>query len=381
MGRILILALSALRFPGRVVIGFIGGAAAALLFRGVWLTRRAEKFDTRAENFINRISALLLFTAFTLYLLSWARLLAPMQALLRARNRRYSTAGNEAYFNDAFDDAWGGVSVLQRWCGSLAAYCCEEKKRAACALLNIFVWLVSLSLAVADNARPDMELGKGGLYHGGVLLLAILALLLSLLFLYYGGRLWWKLRTRQRSTFSQKSKANFQRTAAKVLLVSCIVTVCFGIKFLCFLWQPATGNYFPVEGFYPYMFYLVPDVVPVVALLLVLAPPTEEFRRMSKSVFVPPSRHRKGSANAGATAGAGGAVECAAGGGGGGGGGGGTSKRGDLSALASSPRQQGHLQKLREDRRVARSSTASSASQAPPSSTNVLPRLDSVTHV
>ena len=238
----------------RVVVSFIGCATAALIFRGVWLTRRAYKHDTRAENFINRISALLLFTAFSLYLLSWARLLAPMQALLRSRNRRYSSAGTDAALNAIFEDSWNGVTLFAR-CGTLATYCCEEKKRAACVALNVVVYVISLSLTIADNARPDMELGKGGLYHGGVLLLAVLALLLSLLFLFYGMRLWWKLRTRLKTTFNAKAREKFGRTSNKVLAVSVVCIVCFGIKFLCFLWHPATGNYFPVAAFYPYFFY------------------------------------------------------------------------------------------------------------------------------
>jgi hypothetical protein len=209
------------------------------VLRGVWFSLRASDRDGVPEHFVNRFSVLLFFSGFSMYLQTWVRFVG-------ATSGRLGGGGRASEVATTLRRACPAFTSSKAWLWNLG--------------LNGVNWAVVFSLSFASEFG-----GCKPCKNWGYIVLSVECFLLSVGFLFFGSRMYGRLRDPGRRN------ARIRLIARKVLAVLCVCCVCFGVRSVFWLWEPISGKYSP-EGTYPFMHYTVTGLVPSVVLFGVMAP-------------------------------------------------------------------------------------------------------------
>eukprot|EP00467_Chlorarachnion_reptans_P006320 CAMPEP_0114510484 /NCGR_PEP_ID=MMETSP0109-20121206/13821_1 /TAXON_ID=29199 /ORGANISM="Chlorarachnion reptans, Strain CCCM449" /LENGTH=276 /DNA_ID=CAMNT_0001689813 /DNA_START=496 /DNA_END=1329 /DNA_ORIENTATION=+ len=211
---------------------------AATGLHAIWFTLRACQFNGEAEHFINRLALLLFFSGFTIYLQSWI------------------------------------VFLYATWPGSGTRLHTRRKLiYSVNGALNAVVWIIVFALSIAyfwgGRGSDDVSHSCDKCYYAGILLIAFTCFVLAAGYLLFGLTLYCSLQ--KIVNHSNGKCVEMRRAMRKVLFVGIVCTVFFALRCIFWMWEPVTGNYSP-EGTYPWLFYTVVELVPMLSLLITIAP-------------------------------------------------------------------------------------------------------------
>lgn len=203
-------------------------ACLSLLFlstasRAVWFTLTWKRLynNNQVMYYHDRITMLLFFTGFSLYLRTWGEVIYK------------SNQGNKGLAPKQLD---------QRL-----------------VLINGFLWLAVIIAAVVDSAmKPHDYMTDYG--YGAI---AITTMMLSFGSLHYGMAL--------HKTMRVASGEKLVRLRHKILLTTVLCTSCFTVKAALFLYEALTGSDVPL-GLDPWFVYTCPELAPAMFLFSSVAP-------------------------------------------------------------------------------------------------------------
>ena len=204
----------------------------SVFFRAIWMTLKAtHSVEWEWLHFINRLSLMLFFSAFTLYIQSWVN-------FLKRRNRT------------------GALDAL--WKINLA--------------LNVLMWSLNFGLSIAyywhiDPENRHQSLSCPPCRESSYILTSILLWVLSVLFIVFGTQMFDTLKNRGVKTVVRKLNA-----------VMIICSVSFLIRSVFWLWEPVSHVYSP-KGTYPLVHYTFTGLIPAVLLFLVVAPGSKKKKQ------------------------------------------------------------------------------------------------------
>jgi len=185
-----------------------------LITRIVWACLLIKNLET-ATFTINRISMAIFFTALTLILFSWIQVLSAEFSV-------------QTGFLPGLK--WGFI---------------------VCNVALYLILVISFGLFLAyRKSGIDWEGNK--FYEANIIVIASVNLFAVFVFLFYGLRLFLKLRSAQQ----------FAGAAVRLTLVAFVMVACFVCRLVFFVWRPATGKFLPEPLFYT-MGYFVPEIVPI----------------------------------------------------------------------------------------------------------------------
>ncbi len=244
----------------------------SMFFRALWFSRRASKHNNVAELVINRLSILLFFTGFTVYLETWLIFLSRAKILTSS-------------------------STLQTW-----RNCWMRQNSSLCSLqashiwnvvINATVWLLITALSVSylydyvydAKSHSVRSISCPRCNEGGYTVISVFCFLLSIGFLIYGCRMFGLMRSlgySQRQLGNSRHDTVFHQIARKIGLVLGTCCICFLLRSIFWLWEPISGVYSPY-GTYPFMHYTVTGILPSLLLFAVLAPGSQKRSRGQRS--------------------------------------------------------------------------------------------------
>jgi len=194
----------------------------------VWAFLLLENQET-ATFTLNRIAMALFFTALTLILFSWIQVLSA-----------------EFSMQTGFLPGLKVAFIIS----NVALY---------------IILIISFSLYIANRKNGDDWEGNT-FYEANVLVIAVINFVAVFIFLLFGARLYFRLRSEQQ----------FAGAAFRLTLVAFVMVACFVCRVVFFAWRPATGQFMPEPLFYS-MGYLLPEIVPISTQFYLF------FRRMQLS--------------------------------------------------------------------------------------------------
>ena len=107
--------------------------------------------------------------------------------------------------------------------------------------------------------------------------IVVMFMVLALLFVY----LCLKLRRRLLSVFKAVNSVLAVSAARKILIATVVCVVCFLERSIFWLYEPVTDDTLGVADkyLYPWVYYNVPELVPGIAMMLLIAPSTTASRK------------------------------------------------------------------------------------------------------
>jgi hypothetical protein len=155
-------------------------------------------------------------------------------------------------------------------------------------VINIVLWLLTAileSIAIVDSSAEgfnETALQCGiPLYNSIICILAIMQLIIAFLFCTYGFRLMFVLR--KAAVSSRRDTRSRKKVERRVLGVSIPSSILFLFRSILFLWCPVANSMVPHSKIlYPWFFYLVPDIIPVTLIFLMTIPASRQ--KQSKSL-------------------------------------------------------------------------------------------------
>ena len=244
----------------------------AFLLRTIWCIMRAydilpkDKKTCYSRHLpvtaVNRVSKLFLFTAFSNVAFMWWEICAEYSKT-RANRLRELTAVQ--------------VQTTQ-----------SHKKPSRCSprtlqlLLNFWVYVILTALLLVEYfwCTPTLD-QNNKIYTFETLSIAFFFLVLSLLYLWYGIRVLAIVRAISQDKTALKKPITVI-VARRTLVIMAVCVICFLAGGLCSIYQPLTGHSFPASMYhilYPWFVYPVPDLIPSVLVLFMLAPKNRLPRR------------------------------------------------------------------------------------------------------
>ncbi|KAJ6236508.1 tobamovirus multiplication protein 1-like isoform x1 [Anaeramoeba flamelloides] len=201
-----------------------------LLFRIIWLGLKEDE-EVHGKHVvglfvINRFAIVSFFTSFTLLIFYWAEI---FHGWVKSNEQR-------------------SLSTLKKpfW------------------LMNGFLYLFSLICIIVYAAEEPEDRETNDFYTANILIIALLSALVSIGFLFYG----FSLIKRFKDSFSVSKKKNSLR---KIVAITIIFFICFMLRFIFFLYRPATDKKMNPDV-YTFFAYYIPELIPTCIQLYTMKP-------------------------------------------------------------------------------------------------------------
>lgn len=196
-----------------------------------WCLLRAGHHNDFSDHIVNRISLLAFFSGFVVYVLGWAQVL----------------------------DA--------KWMPKL--------NRAALIGTVVFAFLIFATSVWAELLSGEK---RKRVYDGNLMVIVIMHVVLAFVFFYLAVR----LRSRLMALYKKSQSRLALATSRKVMAATAVCVLCFVERAFFWCYEPITGKEFPGDV-YPWMYYEVPELLPGIAMIFLIAPSTKAKTRPSSS--------------------------------------------------------------------------------------------------
>mmetsp|Transcript_10462 Transcript_10462/g.16947 ORF Transcript_10462/g.16947 Transcript_10462/m.16947 type:complete len:324 (-) Transcript_10462:75-1046(-) len=149
--------------------------------------------------------------------------------------------------------------------------------RIGTVVLNIAVWISNIVTAhlffFYDNCTRVC-------YDAGLYMILVASCLLSITFGLLGVSIYFYLSSQDDQTMISHDlpAIRFRKMAKKLMFVGLVCFICFLVQSLCFLWSVDGQKKLPPLYTYPYFYYTVVDLLPVVTLFFSIAPQTRRSK-------------------------------------------------------------------------------------------------------
>lgn len=160
------------------------------------------------------------------------------------------------------------------------------------------------ALTLTDAMAAHLHVPLSNAADANIGVIVVMFLVLALLFVY----LCFKLRRRLLSVFKAVNSVLAVSAARKILIATVVCVVCFLVRSIFWLYEPITDSTLGSADkyLYPWLYYNVPELVPGVAMMLLIAPSTTASRKGPPDA----GRDRRAATNMNAGAGIGGRKTC-----------------------------------------------------------------------
>jgi len=211
---------------------------AAMSCRSIWFTLRYQGDRHTVYNFIlNRMSILLLFTGFTVYMQSWA--ICAISIMMEKSEAVYS-------------------NKIIRWT-TLG--------------LNVLFYVVIMAISAALYEHECGNLRK--CYHDGIFILGLMFFVMATTFLGSGAYMMRSLAHAKRGARGDiLVNQGLDTIAKKIVLVGTLCFVCFSVQAALWMWSGIKGRQSskdsPPRWTYPWFFYTIVEIVPAACFFAVV---------------------------------------------------------------------------------------------------------------